>query len=339
MSGQVKEVTKTENITMDVNDEADLDCFGNYSRKEILTCAICGVREECSVVTGRIKENLKVNYRPILKNQLKETQTKLKSDQKVKPLMVRLQQIQEKEETMSDEKKMKKKVKSTETESTGKVLKKKVKSSDSKIEKKVASSNSDEKSEKKGAGRKSKREAYEKIKGTIVPVGFSSLVEGLSKIGTLNHKTSITTVASDAGLFCSIPGGHAKSDEVQLWLNKSKGAKLTGTNNVTVDNWPSGEVRVIIKNSEKSIKDGLSVVKAWKEAFKTQAPVKKAKKEDSEEKSEKKVKKVSKEENGHSNGKSNGHSEKSEKKSVPLVKAKKDKPKSPPVMQVEDEEA
>lgn len=274
--------------------DAEIDCFGNYDKREIKTCGECGLRKSCSIQTKHLKENSSASYKSILNNDIADAKQKLSKNNDVVELIHKTKKKQKKVEKLMS-KIEKKKVKLV------------VKSDDKKVVKK-------EKSAEK-AGRPRTRPLVDCIGKTMLPTGFEPLLKGLKGLGELNEKKSITTVIGENGVLVSVPIVGRTQDKIELFVNRSAKYKFKDAVNVkTKEEAKSGTNLLVVTNSKKSQAEAIELLTKWKKdqaahvekhGGKRGAPVEKK-----TEKSEKKVVKADK-------------AEKSEKKEGKVVVKKK----------------
>ncbi len=297
-----------------VEEEEELDCFGNYDEKELLTCQKCALKYDCSIATAKIK-NERFEFRPRLRQVIDETKEKLQESPQVVELIRKVKIKQKKLEKTMDKKSAKKTV----VEETPK--------------KKVKKVESEEKPEKKV---KKPKAEVETLHGSTIPTTFKALYKGMKEMGTMEKKTSVTNVKGDHGILFCVPTSGRSAEKLEIFVNRSGGYKFKDFKFVEQKiSKKAGESFLVVKATEKSMSEALDKLGQWKKdqakhlaantgkkaAKKDSDAPKKLKKKDAvEEKSEKKlVKKPSKE-------------EKPAKKTAPVIKPSKKKP------EVEDEE-
>lgn len=299
----------------------DIDCYGNYDKREIKTCLICGVRKSCSVTTKQLKEN-KFNHRSTFEKEIGEGKEKIANNNDVVELIRKTKKKQKKVEKLMA-KPEKKVVKVSKEESAVSI--KKVVKPEGKVAKK-----SDEKS---SSGRPRTRPIVSLIGKTMLPVGFEILHKGFKALGEVNEKKSITTVIGDNGVIVSAPIVGRTEDKIELFVNRSVNYKIKDTEHVAVkQDSKSGTNLLVVKNSKKSQNEALEILAKWKkdQPAHTEKHGGKRGKPASSEKSEKKVAKVVK-----TNDKDGPEKKKvkvikkgelpakSEKKGPPVIKAAK----------------
>jgi hypothetical protein len=156
-----------------------------------------------------------------------------------------------------------------------------------------------EKKEKK-AKKKEPRSDIKRMKGSVVPAAFSDFVEMMESLGEATHKDTVTTFKNDdIGVFVTIPKQGSTEDKISLFLNKSRGWKPEGVySELEVEKWHTGDVRVIVSDSPKAMKQAYKLCKEWSKDKDEHTPTpteKKAKSDDDDKPSKKKNKKNKKE--------------------------------------------
>jgi hypothetical protein len=310
-----------------VSEEEDLDCFGNYEPKELLTCQKCALKEDCSIVTEKIKSE-RFDFRPRLKQMIDKTKNSLSETPQVVELVSKIKTKQKKMENtiMSKPEIVKKKKSSVVDEpATTKVLKKK-------------SSKTDEESTSVKAKKPEKTKAksdIETIGESTIPTTFKALHKAVKEMGTMDYKASVTNVKGEHGILFCIPVVGRSTEKLEVFVNRSGGYKFKDAKNVEFKtSKKGGESILVVKNSDKSITEAVELLTKWKKDQSAHLAAnggkKKAPKADKTEKSEKKSSKKVEEKTEKKLVKKEKEVE-SPKKSPPVIKAKKK-------VEVEDEE-
>jgi len=113
----------------------------------------------------------------------------------------------------------------------------------------------------------STRRAIERIKGTVVPTAFSSFVELMEEISEAEHRLTVTTFSDENGPFVSLYKQGSNNEKINLVFNKSRGwTPQKQYKRLMFEPWHTGDLRVIVLDSEKAIKQAYKLCKEWKEA-------------------------------------------------------------------------
>ncbi|HEC72369.1 MAG: hypothetical protein ACTSW7_01300 [Candidatus Thorarchaeota archaeon] len=130
----------------------------------------------------------------------------------------------------------------------------------------------------------STRRAIERIKGTVVPKAFSSFVGLMEEISETEHRLTVTTFSDENGLFVSLMKQGSNNEKINLVFNKSRGWNPQKQyKRLMFEPWHTGDLRVMVLDGEKAIKQAFKLCKEWKEAkpfHKPTVTVKGEKKED-----------------------------------------------------------
>lgn len=320
-----------------VQEEEDLDCFGNYDVRELLTCQKCALKDDCSIVTEKIKSE-RFDFRPRLKQVIGETKEQLKESPKVVELIRKIKIKQKKlEKTMS---KIVKKKSDESSEEETKVVKKKVSTEEETLKKKIKKSEDSEERPEKKAGRPKTRPDVPSLGKSSIPVAFKALYSGMKELGTPEHKESITNIRGENGILFCIPKSGRTEDKIEVFVNRSGEYKFKeGKHTEHKTSKKGGETIIVVKATEKSMSEALEKLGQWKKDqpkhLASHTGKKGPKKESGGDKKDgKKLVKKSKEEEKTEKKlvKKSSKEEKPEKKGAPVIKPSKKK------VVVEDEE-
>lgn len=294
-------IMSEETTREEVIDDDDIDCFGNFDKRERICLKKCGVSNECRKITLKLEKD-KLNYSDILNSNVEKSKKVVQNSQPIQQTMNEAKQKQEMEKTMV---KVKKSAKSGKSVKSEKVI--------SKVKK-------TEGTEKK-KGRTRRVVDVTEIEGTVLPIGFEVLLEGLKKLGDMKGKKSVTSFSKGGTLFCSVVKLNRTKEKTELYLNRSAGAKLEhDTKHTELGKWPGDIIKIIVNSNEKSQKEALVILKKWVGML-DNLPKKERKVKEKTEKVVKVapvVKKIKQEKKGKKSKKGE-----KEEKNAPSVKAKK----------------
>lgn len=111
------------------------------------------------------------------------------------------------------------------------------------------------------------RRAIDRIRGTVVPKFFTLFVELMEEISEIEHKETVSIFTDDNGVFVSLMKQGSNNEKVNLVFNKSRGWKPSKQyKRLSFEPWHTGDLRVIVLNNEKSIRQAYKLCKEWKEA-------------------------------------------------------------------------
>ena len=105
-----------------------------------------------------------------------------------------------------------------------------------------------------------------RIKGSVVPIAFEEFVRRMCKHSEVNHGRSVSTFSDNNGKFVTIPRLGSLENKICLFMNKSRGWKpeIEFTEDIVIDKWYTGDVRVIVTDNLKSIKEAVRICNLWR---------------------------------------------------------------------------
>jgi hypothetical protein len=111
------------------------------------------------------------------------------------------------------------------------------------------------------------RRAIERIKGTVVPKSFTLFVELMEEISETKHGETVSTFSDDNGIFVSLMKQGSNNEKINLVFNKSRGWKPQKQyKRLMFEPWHTGDLRVIVLEHEKAIKQAFKLCREWKQA-------------------------------------------------------------------------
>lgn len=111
------------------------------------------------------------------------------------------------------------------------------------------------------------RRAIERIAGTVIPTSFSSFVELMGEIGEAKDGLTVSTFSDENGIFVSLYKQGSNNEKINLVFNKSRGwTPQRQYKRLMFEPWHTGDLRVIVLNNEKAIKQAFKLCREWKEA-------------------------------------------------------------------------
>lgn len=112
-----------------------------------------------------------------------------------------------------------------------------------------------------------RRAAIDRIDGTVIPRAFESFVQLMEQIAEIEHKGTVSVFRDANGIFVSLYKQGSNNEQINLVLNKSRGWNCSKKyKRLIFEPWHTGDVRVLVVPSPKSIKQAYKLSKEWKEA-------------------------------------------------------------------------
>lgn len=228
-----------------IMDDEDVDCFGNYDARELLTCQRCGMKEECEISTKSLAQGT-AGYRHITERNVAAEKSSLNGEQKVVDLMKRMK----------------------EKEQTAKVPVVKKKPKIVAAESEVPQAEQDEDGlidHSEDAAPKRKRAEVVVISDTVFPESFSLLYQELKKSSTPNYKKSVTSFQDEHGIFVTVTKNCRTEDNLEVFVNGSKDRDFQETENLKFKRHNRGEKILIVSSAKESQKEALAFIQGWRE--------------------------------------------------------------------------